>query len=184
MAIKDIVKGICNITRCKYDVYTKERTDELLENPTILFESETGHSLLDDGEIEFPIALTKDTNNTAVFNRLIIYYSGGNKNCGLNSLVVSLSKTGANGSGQLMAMNSSKVYGIGRLSFGRISVYGGNIFEGYEPDYEPIVVKGKLSMDESEEYPNASLNFNADGTIDVYNKTCAIKIHKVVAYKY
>lgn len=30
MAIKDIVKGICNITRCKYDVYTKERTDELL----------------------------------------------------------------------------------------------------------------------------------------------------------
>ena len=31
MAIKDIVKGICNITRCKYDVYTKERTDELLE---------------------------------------------------------------------------------------------------------------------------------------------------------
>ena len=31
MAIKDIVKGICNITRCKYDVYTKEKTDELLE---------------------------------------------------------------------------------------------------------------------------------------------------------
>ena len=31
MAIKDIVKGICNITRCKYDVYTKERTDELLD---------------------------------------------------------------------------------------------------------------------------------------------------------
>ena len=31
MAVKDIVKGICNITRCKYDVYTKERTDELLE---------------------------------------------------------------------------------------------------------------------------------------------------------
>ena len=28
MAVKDIVKGICNITRCKYDVYTKERTDE------------------------------------------------------------------------------------------------------------------------------------------------------------
>lgn len=32
MAIKDIVKGICEITRCKYDVYTKEKTDELLEN--------------------------------------------------------------------------------------------------------------------------------------------------------
>ena len=31
MAVKDIVKGICNITRCKYDVYTKEKTDELLE---------------------------------------------------------------------------------------------------------------------------------------------------------
>ena len=30
MAVKDIVKGICNLTRCKYDVYTKERTDELL----------------------------------------------------------------------------------------------------------------------------------------------------------
>lgn len=32
MAIKEIVKGICNITRCKYDVYTKEKTDELLNN--------------------------------------------------------------------------------------------------------------------------------------------------------
>lgn len=31
MALKDIVKGICSITRCKYDVYTKEKTDELLE---------------------------------------------------------------------------------------------------------------------------------------------------------
>ena len=30
MALKDIVKGICDITRCKYDVYTKDRTDELL----------------------------------------------------------------------------------------------------------------------------------------------------------
>ncbi len=30
MAIKDIVKGICNITRCKYDVYTKEKTDEIV----------------------------------------------------------------------------------------------------------------------------------------------------------
>ena len=31
MAIKDIVKGICNVTRCKYDVYTKERSDELFK---------------------------------------------------------------------------------------------------------------------------------------------------------
>lgn len=31
MAIKEIVKGICNITRCKYDVYTKEKTDEIVE---------------------------------------------------------------------------------------------------------------------------------------------------------
>lgn len=31
MALKDIVKGICSTTRCKYDVYTKEKTDELLE---------------------------------------------------------------------------------------------------------------------------------------------------------
>lgn len=30
MALKDIVKGICDITRCKYDVYTKEKVDELL----------------------------------------------------------------------------------------------------------------------------------------------------------
>lgn len=32
MAIKEIVKGICSLTRCKYDVYTKEKTDELLES--------------------------------------------------------------------------------------------------------------------------------------------------------
>lgn len=31
MALKDIVKGICNITRCKYDVYTKEKIDEMFE---------------------------------------------------------------------------------------------------------------------------------------------------------
>ena len=30
MALKDIVKGICETTRCKYDVYTKEKSDELL----------------------------------------------------------------------------------------------------------------------------------------------------------
>jgi hypothetical protein len=31
MALKEIVKGICDVTRCKYDVYTKEKMDELLE---------------------------------------------------------------------------------------------------------------------------------------------------------
>ena len=30
MAIKEIVKGLCPITRCKYDVYTKEKIDELV----------------------------------------------------------------------------------------------------------------------------------------------------------
>lgn len=30
MAIKEIVKGICGTSRCKYDVYTKEKMDELL----------------------------------------------------------------------------------------------------------------------------------------------------------
>jgi hypothetical protein len=34
MALKNIVKGICGTSRCKYDVYTKERTDELLEEKT------------------------------------------------------------------------------------------------------------------------------------------------------
>ena len=29
MAIKDIVKGICSTSRCKYDVYTKEKIDEM-----------------------------------------------------------------------------------------------------------------------------------------------------------
>lgn len=61
MAIKDIVKGICNITRCKYDVYTKERSDELFfvkENlayitGTILTSSPT-HS------IEYPSGFNKD----------------------------------------------------------------------------------------------------------------------------
>lgn len=45
MAIKDIVKGICNITRCKYDVYTKERTDELLEeiNSNVYTKTETDY---------------------------------------------------------------------------------------------------------------------------------------------
>lgn len=31
MALKEIVKGICGVTRCKHDVYTKEKMDELLE---------------------------------------------------------------------------------------------------------------------------------------------------------
>ena len=31
MAKKEIVKGICDITRCKYDVYTKEKVDEMLK---------------------------------------------------------------------------------------------------------------------------------------------------------
>lgn len=31
MPIKDIVKGICETTRCKYDVYTKEYMDNLLD---------------------------------------------------------------------------------------------------------------------------------------------------------
>ncbi len=32
MALKEIVKGICSITRCKYDVYTKDKTDEMVSD--------------------------------------------------------------------------------------------------------------------------------------------------------
>lgn len=39
MAVKDIVKGICNITRCKYDVYTKDKIDELLGTINTILET-------------------------------------------------------------------------------------------------------------------------------------------------
>lgn len=32
MALMDIVKGICATSRCKYDVYTKEKMDEILSD--------------------------------------------------------------------------------------------------------------------------------------------------------
>lgn len=32
MAVKDIVKGICETSKCNYDVYTSEKVDELLDD--------------------------------------------------------------------------------------------------------------------------------------------------------
>lgn len=51
MAIKDIVKGICNITRCKYDVYTKEKIDEMtiIENKDLKDVLKTGYFILGEG---------------------------------------------------------------------------------------------------------------------------------------
>ena len=74
MAIKDIVKGICNITRCKYDVYTKERTDELLKTKltssdvyvkgdfaTVIANITIGDDgLLGNVTVPFPDGFTKD----------------------------------------------------------------------------------------------------------------------------
>ena len=45
MAIKDIVKGICNISRCKYDVYTKEKIDEMLIG-TVLYQNAEGSNTI------------------------------------------------------------------------------------------------------------------------------------------
>lgn len=55
MAIKDIVKGICNITRCKYDVYTKEKIDEMLAGE-VVYENKSGTTST--------VALTKDISNS------------------------------------------------------------------------------------------------------------------------
>lgn len=41
MALKEIVKGICDVTRCKYDVYTTEKIDELLEEKQSSIEVDT-----------------------------------------------------------------------------------------------------------------------------------------------
>lgn len=51
MAIKEIVKGICNITRCKYDVYTKEKIDEMtiIENKDLKDVLESGYFVLGEG---------------------------------------------------------------------------------------------------------------------------------------
>lgn len=58
MAIKDIVKGICNVTRCKYDVYTKEKVDELLAGQIgeVVYENEKGATET--------VSLTKDITNS------------------------------------------------------------------------------------------------------------------------
>lgn len=63
MAIKDIVKGICAITRCKYDVYTKERSDELFKikgDFAVLTGSLDKNDSIATKQINYPNGFTKE----------------------------------------------------------------------------------------------------------------------------
>jgi hypothetical protein len=73
MAIKEIVKGICATTRCKYDVYTKEKIDGMFATVTATITNETGVSN-GNTSVAYPDGFTKD--NTAVIS--VLHNGSGN----------------------------------------------------------------------------------------------------------
>ena len=95
MAIKDIVKGICNVTRCKYDVYTKERTDELFKVKG-----------------DFAVVTGEITMENATGKVIVNYPDGFNKD---NTVVISYGQTGINSGGPLDAINFG--FGVHSLDY-------------------------------------------------------------------
>lgn len=83
MAIKDIVKGICSTSRCKYDVYTKDRTDELLgtkanANVTVVKTTETDlNDYKETGTYYFTSSVIPTNIPVGVNGWLIVMNSGG-----------------------------------------------------------------------------------------------------------
>lgn len=70
MAVKDIVKGHCGDSKCTYDVYTKEKVDELLNKYEVL----TGTITSGMNNIAYPEGYTKD--NCIVISLAMQYDSG------------------------------------------------------------------------------------------------------------
>lgn len=52
MALRDIVKGFCRDSKCLWDVYTKEKADELLKNKANSSEVYTKNSIYNKEEID------------------------------------------------------------------------------------------------------------------------------------
>ena len=112
MATKELVKGQCGISKCVYDVYTKEKTDELLNeksNATDVYTKTEADALLNNkanasdvfvkgnyATLTGSVSLTANTTANIQGNLLtytskeIAYPSGFNKN---NCIVIAFGST-------------------------------------------------------------------------------------------
>lgn len=190
MAIKDIVKGICNVTRCKYDVYTKERTDELLEakaNSEEVYTKEETEQLIKPTTLwsgnqnivtKGPITLNDNISN---YDKIVIYYSA--------SIIIN-SKSEIVYRSIEIPVEDGIIFNLNHMNTGsNIDVNGAvSSFQYFYQYLNAQITSDQLSVCnvESGKSPVGAYGIMIFGSdnVNTYMASCGISIRRIDGYKY